>query len=235
MPLSTSASHVIRVVIADDHPVFRDGLIKLLEAAPGVRVVGVAGNGADTLDIVQQVEPDLLLLDLAMPRLNGLMALRALRERSTRTRSILVTASIDRAEIIMGLELGAQGVVLKESASDVLFKSIRAVMSGEYWVGRKGVSDLATALHDLAASHPLPTRKLFGLTPRELEIIGVILGGYSNIDIATKFSISEKTVKHHLTNIFDKLGVSNRLELALFALHHKLATPAPPLEVSARS
>ena len=109
--------------------------------------------------------------------------------------------------------------MLKESASDMLFKSIRAVMAGQYWVVRSRIADLAAALRDLSASHP-PTRKHFGLTPRELEIIGVILGGYSNNDIATKFSISEKTVKHHLTNIFDKLGVSNSLELARVALHH---------------
>ena len=109
----------------------------------------------------------------------------------------------------------------------MLFKSIRAVMAGQYWVGRNRVTDLAATLRDLSASHP-PTRKNFGLTQRELEVIGVILGGYSNHDMATKFSISEKTVKHHLTNIFDKLGVSNRLELALFALHHNLAVPDVP-------
>ena len=137
----------------------------------------------------------------------------------------MVTAAIDRTEIITALQLGAQGIVLKETASEVLFKAIRAVMGGQYWVGRNRVTDLASTLRDLAASHPQPSRKNFGLTPRELEIVAVILGGFSNGDIATRFSISEKTVKHHLTNIFDKLGVSNRLELALFALHHQLAVP----------
>jgi DNA-binding NarL/FixJ family response regulator len=177
--------------------------------------------------LVAEHEPDLLLLDLAMPRMAGLVALRELRERSTRARIILVTAAIDRSEIVTGLQLGAHGVVLKESASDVLFKSIQAVMAGQYWVGRNRVTDLAATLRDLSAAHTRPTRKHFGLTPRELEIVGVIVGGYSNHDIAAKFSISEKTVKHHLTNIFDKLGVSNRLELALFALHHHLAETVP--------
>ena len=179
---------------------------------------------------VAELEPDLLLLDLAMPRMAGLVALRELRDRSTRARIILVTAAIDRTEIITALQLGAQGVVLKDSASEVLFKSIRAVMAGHYWVGRSRVTDLASTLRDLCASLPGPTRKQFGLTPRELDIVGTILGGYSNNDIAAKFSISEKTVKHHLTNIFDKLGVSNRLELALFALHHNLAAAAVPAE-----
>jgi len=225
--MPTTANAAIRIVIADDHPVFREGLVKLLEAKPDLHVVGVACDGADAMALVAKLEPDLLLLDLAMPRMTGLAALHELKDRSTRTRIIMVTAAIDRTEIITALQLGAQGVVLKGSASEVLFKSIRAVMAGQYWVGRNRVADLTTALHELAASHPQPTRKQFGLTPRELEIIGVILGGYSNNDIAVKFAISEKTVKHHLTNIFDKLGVSNRLELALFALHHHLAATVP--------
>jgi two-component system, NarL family, nitrate/nitrite response regulator NarL len=212
----------IRIVIADDHPVFREGLVKLLEVKPQYQVVGVAADGADAMALVAKLEPDLLLLDLAMPRMTGLMTLRELKDQSARARIILVTASIDRSEIASALQLGAHGVVMKGSASEVLFKSIRAVMSGQYWVGRTSVPDLATSLKDLTASSPQVTRKQFGLTPRELEIIGVILGGYSNNDIASRFSISEKTVKHHLTNIFDKLGVSNRLELALFALHHNL-------------
>jgi DNA-binding NarL/FixJ family response regulator len=216
----------IRVVIADDHPIFREGLVKLLEARPDLLVVGTAADGDDAMKLVAELEPDLLLLDLAMPKVAGLVALRELREQATPTRIILVTAAIDRTEIMTALQLGAQGVVLKESASEVLFKSIRAVMAGEYWVGRKRETDLAATLRDLAASHPRQSRKQFGLTPRELEIISVILGGYSNSDIAAKISISEKTVKHHLTNIFDKLGVSNRLELALFALHHNLAVDA---------
>ena len=220
----------VRIVIADDHPIFREGLIKLLETKPDLLVVGAAADGDDAMKLVAELDPDVLLLDLAMPRMAGLVALRELRGGPTRTRIILVTASIDRTEIITALQLGAQGVVLKESASELLFKSIRAVMAGEYWVGRKRVADLATTLRDLQASHPRPSRKQFGLTPRELEIIAVILGGYSNSDIAAKVAISEKTVKHHLTNIFDKLGVSNRLELALFALHHNLAPETVPAE-----
>jgi len=218
----------IRVVVADDHPIFREGLIKLPETTPDLLVVGAAADGDDALKQVAELEPDLLLLDLAMARMAGLVALRELRDRSTRARIILVTAAIDRTEIITALQLGAQGVVLKDSASEVLFKSIRAVMAGHYWVGRSRVTDLASTLRDLCASLPGPTRKQFGLTPRELDIVGTILGGYSNNDIAAKCSISEKTVKHHLTNIFDKLGVSNRLELALFALHHNLAAAAVP-------
>jgi DNA-binding NarL/FixJ family response regulator len=168
-----------------------------------------------------------------MPRMSGLVVLRELGEAIKRVRIILLTAAIDRADIVAALQLGAMGVVLKESAGEMLFKAIDAVIAGRYFVGRKSVADLATTLRELCA-HQEPSRKLFGLTPRELEVIGAILAGYSNGDIATTFSISEKTVKHHLTNIFDKLGVSNRLELALFALHHNLpVAPAPPTDATA--
>jgi DNA-binding NarL/FixJ family response regulator len=222
MAFNSHAPKAVRIVVADDHSIFRDGLVKLLETKPDLRVVGTAADGQAAMKQVADLDPDLLLLDVAMPRMTGLAALSQLRDKATRASIILVTAAIDRTEIITGLELGAHGVVLKESASDVLFKSIRAVMAGEYWVGKKRVADLAATLRDLAGTSPRPIRKHFGLTARELEIIGVILGGYSNGDIAAKFAISEKTVKHHLTNIFDKLGVCTRLELALFALHHRL-------------
>jgi two-component system, NarL family, nitrate/nitrite response regulator NarL len=232
MPSTPSGTDAVRIVIADDHPIFRDGLARLLEIEPDLKVIGAAADGAGAVELVATLRPDLLLLDLAMPGMAGLAALRELRSRSTQAKVILLTATIETAEIVSALQLGAQGVVLKESASEMLFKSIRAVMAGRFWVGRKRVTDLAATLRELSADRPRIGRRQFGLTPRELEIIGVILGGYSNNDIAVSFSISEKTVKHHLTNIFDKLGVSNRLELALFALHHNLVPPALPAEVT---
>jgi two-component system nitrate/nitrite response regulator NarL len=221
-----SQAAVVRIVVADDHPTFREGLTRLIETQPGLQVVGLAADGEEALQKVTELKPDLLLLDQAMPRMDGLVAVRELRERSLPVRVILVTAAIERAEIATALQLGAQGVVLKESASEILFKGIRAVMAGHQWIGHARVPDLPAALRELAAPQGGERRKHFGLTPRELEIISVILSGASNGAIATRFSLSEKTVKHHLTNIFDKLGVSNRLELALFALHHNLVAPA---------
>jgi DNA-binding NarL/FixJ family response regulator len=216
----------VRIVIADDHPTFREGLMRLIETQPGMHVVGSAADGEEALQRVEELKPDLLLLDRTMPRMGGLVAIRELRERALQVRIILVTAAIERADIATALQLGAQGVVLKESASEILFKGVRAVMAGHPWIGRARVPDLAAALRELMAPHAGERRKQFGLTPRELEIVSVILSGASNGTIATRFSLSEKTVKHHLTNIFDKLGVSNRLELALFALHHNLVAPA---------
>jgi two-component system, NarL family, nitrate/nitrite response regulator NarL len=232
MKFTDKQENVIRIVIADDHPIFREGLIKLLETRRGLQVVGAASDGDEALPLVMQLAPDLLLLDLAMPRMAGLVTLRELRNLNTTTRIVLLTAAIERADIVTALQLGARGIVLKESASDILLKSIDAVMAGKYWLGRKPVADLSATLSEISAAFPAPTRKQFGLTPRELEIVGVILGGCSNSDIAAKFKISEKTVKHHLTNIFDKLGVSNRLELALFALYHKLEPPTSAAEAN---
>ena len=213
----------IRIVIADDHPIFRDGLRRLLELERDFRVVGEASDGAQAIELVGKLQPEILLLDLAMPNLPGLEALAELARGAAPVRTIMLTAAIERTQIVEALQLGARGIVLKDSATQLLMKAVRSVMAGQYWLGRESVSDLVAALRDLMprGGEGAP-QKRFGITPRELEVISAIVAGYTNKDIAQKFSISEQTVKHHLTNIFDKLGVSNRLELALFAVNHRL-------------
>lgn len=214
----------IRILIADDHAIFRDGLRRLLEADPGLRVVGEAADGIEALKLAIKLKPDILLLDLAMPRQTGLDTLPELAHSCPNLRTIVLTAAVEKPEIITALQLGARGVVMKESATQLLLNSIRAVMKGEFWVGRDSVSDLVQFLREGIRGPRVkePLRKDFALTPRELDVVAAIVAGYTNRDMAQKFSISEDTVKHHLTNIFDKLGVSNRLELALFAVHHRL-------------
>jgi two-component system, NarL family, nitrate/nitrite response regulator NarL len=213
----------VRLVIADDHPIFRDGLRRLLEAEPDLKVLGEASDGAEAVKLARQIKPDILLLDLAMPKHPGLEALRDLSTNSTPVRVILLTAAAEKSQIVEALQLGARGVVLKDSATQLLLKAIHTVMSGEYWVGRESVSNLVQYLRTLVQSSSDEARqKKFGLTPRELEIVSAVVAGYSNKEIAEYFKISEDTVKHHLSNIFDKLGVSTRLELALFAVNQSL-------------
>ncbi len=212
---------MIDILIADDHPIFRDGLRRLLEAEPGFRVIGEAADGSETVLKARQLKPDILLLDLAMPRMPGLEVLREMSRGASPVRIVILTAAIEKRQIVEALHLGARGVVLKESATQLLMKSIHAVMNGQYWVGHEAISDLVEYLRErIATGEPQPRK--FGVTKRELQIISTVVSGCSNKEIAEKFSLSEDTVKHHLTSIFNKLGVSSRLELALFAINHQL-------------
>lgn len=228
IPYVNNLPSPIRILIADDHPLFRDGLRRLLQSEPGFEVVGEAADGDELLGLVRKAKPDILLLDLSMPRRDGMAVLRELAAAKIPVRTLLLTAAIDQQQIVHALRLGAYGVILKESTTQRLFDSIRCVMAGQYWVGRESVSDLVKALR--SAGGPVDGGGLrgrdFGLTPRELEIVTLVVAGYSNPDIAQRCSISEQTVKHHVSNIFDKLGVSNRLELALFAVNHRLTAAA---------
>jgi len=220
--------HPVRILIADDHPIFRDGLKRLLESEGEFKVVGEACDGVEAVQLARQLVPEIMLLDLAMPRRAGLEALRELVSHSSSVRVILLTAAAEKDQIVQALQLGARGVVLKDSATQILLKSIHAVMAGEYWVGRESVSNLVQYLRTLMApAVSYAQRNKYRLTPRELEIISAVVAGYANKEIAQHFKISEDTVKHHLSNIFDKVGVSTRLELALFAVNQSL--PFKPL------
>ena len=218
----------VRILIADDHPIFRDGLKRLLESEHDLKVIGEACDGIEAVNFVRKLRPEILLLDLAMPHRAGLEALRDISADNFPVRVILLTAAAEKEQIVEALQLGARGVVLKDSATQILLKSIRAVMQGEYWVGRESVSNLVQYLRSLVDSSSTASRgRRYGLTPRELEIISAVVAGYANKEVAEHFKISEDTVKHHMSNIFDKVGVSTRLELALFAVNQSL--PFKPL------
>jgi two-component system, NarL family, nitrate/nitrite response regulator NarL len=226
------AATPIRVLIADDHPVVRIGLRNMLQADSHIKIIAEAKDGMEALHMVRTLHPDILLLDLAMPKMPGLEALRELTTDNADTRTIVLTGQIDKRQILEALQLGARGVVLKDAAIAHLSACIRAVMQGQYWLEGRPVQNLVQVLRDLTAQTAPPPRKTFGLTARELEVVTLITEGSTNKHIAETFGISEETVKRHLTNIFNKIGVGNRLELALFALNHNLLPPAANSDVT---
>ncbi|MGA8529983.1 MAG: response regulator transcription factor [Acidobacteriaceae bacterium] len=218
-------SRGIRIVIADDHPVIRIGVRNMLQAEPGLEVVGECNDGDEAITQTLELLPDILLLDVYMPRLPGIEAMRAIMTGSPSVKIILLTSTISTQQVIEALQIGARGIVIKDAVADHITAAIRAVSGGDYWIGGKRVVNLVGALHDLMQQAAVPDRKTFGLTPREMEVVGCIVEGCSNRDIAKQFGLSEETVKRHLSNIFDKTGVSTRLELAMFAIaHHLVAT-----------
>ena len=211
----------VRIVVSHEQPIFRDGLRRLLETVPTLRIVGEASNAQDAATLVREVHPDILLLSLGSADPVALEALEGLNAEGLTVRTILLTGSVDTPEVMSAaIQLGACGVVPKDSGSDVLFQSIESVMAGSYWVGRECVSDVAASVRRLDTTRRRTAA--FGLTRRELDILRSVLKGDTNKEIARRFSISANTVKRHLSHIFDKVGASNRVELARFAAHHRL-------------
>lgn len=225
----SSSPATIRVMIADDHPIVRDGLKKLLSLEDDIEVVAVASDGREVLDQVAQHQPDIILLDLRMPNLDGITTLQTLHQKSCPAKVIILTASEDKNEFVQAMKLGARGIVLKQTASELIVKSIRKVHSGEIWLDSQTT---AAVMRQFASpsSEPAPVqggrvRERSPLSAREREIVALVAQGYKNKEMAEKMFISEQTVKNHLHNIFDKLGVSDRLELALYAIHKGLHLP----------
>ena len=215
----------IRLLIADDQALFREALRLLLGTEPGFQVVGEASDGLEAVALTRRLKPDVLLLDLAMPRLPGLEALKSIAEGSLPVRTILLTGAMTHADVLTALARGAHGIVTKDAPPGVLFESIRAVMNGQYWIQPEAMANLVSAVRE-SRGETLPAAAApprYHLTARELEVVRAVMDGLANKDIATLLGVTEATIKHHLTSIFDKVGVSNRLELALFATHHGLA------------
>ena len=227
-----------RVVLADCHSIFRASLRQLLSVPPitikevysvdvgtGFQVVGEAGTGEEAVSIVESVEPDLLLIDPAMPRMSGLEALGELQCRNDRMRTILLAATIDKPQLLTAIQLGVRGLILKDSTTEVLFDAIVSVLGGQCFLGRALLTDFIETVRPLIDTSRAQGGKLaFGLTPREREVMTLVAGGCANKEIARLCAVSEETVKHHLTRIFGKVGVSNRTELAMLATRNGLET-----------
>ena len=211
---------VIRVVVADAHPLFTLGVRTLLAEEPAIEVVGEANDGEKALQVVGRTRPDVLLLDAGLERVAGLEVLNRLLAMKLPTRPVLMAATMDGADLRTALIRGARGVLLKHMAGELLTKCIRQVMKGEYWIGRDSVAELVDALRRSAkAEEPAST-----LSQRERDIVSAVLKGASNKDIAWQLGLGEQTVKNHLRRIFAKLRVANRVELAVHAMAHQIAS-----------
>jgi DNA-binding NarL/FixJ family response regulator len=202
----------IRILLADDHPIVRDGLRAILSTQPDFEVVGEASNGAETVQQILQLRPDVALLDLGMPVVDGVEALKRLREANAETRVIAFTAFDTDERIVAAVRAGAQGYLLKGAPRDEIFHAIRVVSAGGSLLQPVVASKLMQHLN------PQPDE----LTPRELEVLQCLARGHSNKEIAATLFITERTVKFHLSSIMGKLGASNRTEVVTIAMQRGL-------------
>lgn len=199
---------MIDVIIADDHPIVLGGLTQLIRQEAGMRVVATCVNGLEALEAVRLQRPHILLLDLKMPKLDGLRVLRALAAERIVVATIILTAEADETEVSAVRTAGARGIVLKELSPQHVINSIRRAHSGTEWVEFLGRSDNKTAVRS-------EEDESLGLTPRELELAMLVVSGLRNRDVASRLGISEGTAKLHLYNVYKKLDVANRVELVL--------------------
>ena len=220
-PQPAATAQKITIAIADDHTIFRDGLRRLLSLETDLEVVGEASDGSEVPDILKDKDPDILLLDLKMPGLDGLSLLQRLQYQKQKTRVIVLTASDDENEYVQAMKYGTSGIVLKQTATDLLIKSIRKVHEGEIWLDAKTTAAVMRQFASPGDAGPRERDKR-RLSNREREIVALVAQGVKNKEIAERLFISEQPVKNHLHNIFDKLGVSDRLELALYAIHRNI-------------
>jgi two-component system nitrate/nitrite response regulator NarL len=213
----------VRAVIADEHPIFRDGLRCLLETSPNVRIVGAA-DASNVLAVIEQLSPDILILGMSVASRLSVDTMEQIAAASASVRTILLSTATEESDILGALRLGAYALVPKDTTPDTLFNTIDSVMAGHHCVGCERVASVAAGARELDSERR--RSKAFGLSRRELEIVRAVMNGNTNRQLAQRFSISENTVKRHLTHIFDKVGASTRVELAVFAAHHHLA-PGP--------
>jgi len=216
---------MIQVLIADGQLSFRSRLREMLERRRDIEVIGEAADATSAYQAVEQTKPDVLLIDLALCQHSSAPPPAAARACPGRT--VVMVAAIDDRAILDAFRFGAHGILLKSAGPPLWRKTIRRVMEGQYCFENGTANVLLEAFHASLALQSRESRRDYGLTTREMEIVARIVSGYSNRQVGEHFSICERTVKHHLTNIFGKLGVSTRLELALFAVNNQLVAEDP--------
>ena len=212
----------IRILVADDHPVVREGIRKLLDLEDDMAVVAEAVDGREVLEKIGEVQPDVVLLDLKMPGMDGLAVLQAMQHMKGNPKVVVLTASEDKNEWVQAMKMGCSGIVVKQTSPDLIVKSIRKVYQGEIWLDSHTTAAVMRQFATPGDGSGGRGRGRSPLSNREREIVALVAQGYRNREMAEKMFISEQTVKNHLHNIFDKLGVSDRLELALYAIHKGL-------------
>jgi DNA-binding NarL/FixJ family response regulator len=213
----------IRVALVDDHTLFREGIKKILSLEPDIEIVGEATDGEEVVLLLNRCSPDVLLLDIKMEKMNGLQLLPQIVGQYPQLRAIVLTAQISQAESVKAIKDGARGIILKHAASEFLIKGIRKVFEGELWADTSTMTRVVESLSQKYRGDRDLEKDRKELSQREKEVVGLVASGHRNKEIANKLFISEQTVKTHLSNIFQKLEISDRLELALYAMRNGLA------------
>lgn len=208
----------ISILIADDHSMIREGLKQLLELEQDFNVIGFANNGREAIDKINELHPDILLLDVNMPVLGGIETLAEIRKNNINVKIIMLTIHNEREYLIKSVELGCDGYILKESDSDELKNAIYNVYEGKRYIQ----PNMTPMLNSYLASKADDDKKLVGLTKREVQVLKLVAEGMFNRDIAERLEISERTVKNHIANIFKKIQVSDRTQAAVFAIKNNL-------------
>lgn len=208
----------IRVILADDHVLMREGIRQLLEFDGGIEVVGEADDGEECIDKLLQLKPDILLLDINMPKKNGIEVLEEIKKKKIDVRVLILTVHNETEYLIKAMDIGADGYILKDAQSAELKKAINTVMSGENYIQPK----LVPALNQRLFSRDKDKDKINSLTKRELDVLILIANGMLNKEIATKLNITERTVKNHVSSMFKKIGVVDRTQAAVFAIKNDL-------------
>lgn len=208
----------ISILIADDHSMIREGLKQLLELEQNFNVIGFADNGRKAINKINELHPDILLLDVNMPVLGGIETLAEIRKNNINVKVIMLTIHNEREYLIKAVELGCDGYILKESDSDELKNAIYNVYEGKRYIQ----PNMTPMLNSYLASKAEDDKKLVGLTKREIQVLKLVAEGMFNRDIAERLEISERTVKNHIANIFKKIQVSDRTQAAVFAIKNNL-------------
>jgi DNA-binding NarL/FixJ family response regulator len=212
----------INLVLVDDHPLVLNGLRHLFSADPDLHVLSCCADGETALEVIASQQPDILLLDLKMPKLNGLQVLREMRRQNLQLKVVILTAALNEDEVLEAIQLGVRGVMLKEMPPELLIQCIKKVHAGGEWIEKNSVSRALEKLLKRESDMQNLQKLTNHLTPREIDLIRLVAGGFSNKQIAEHRHISEGTVKAHLHNIFDKLQIKSRMALTLYAQNNRL-------------